>query len=374
MNNSVKKASPTVHEPLIHVTKRDVLPWWKSILIRVIAVAIALAVSSVFIVLLTGINPLRIFKAMVEGNFATKRKFWTLLQNSAMLLGISLAVTPAFKMRFWNIGAEGQVLVGCLASVACMFYVKDALPSWALLLIMLAASVLAGMIWAGIPGFFKAKWNTNETLFTLMMNYVAVQLVTFFILKWVPSGSMVLSPLNSESQAGWLPKVFGQQYFINIILILVLTAFMFVYLKFTKHGYEISVVGESENTARYIGIDVKKVIIRTVLFSGALCGLVGWLLVAGKNHMLNSSSVGGNGFTAIMVSWLAKFNPLYMVLNAFLVCFLQLGASSLASDPMLKLDTSLGDIITGVVILFIIGSEFFIRYKVNFRRRRSEEV
>ncbi len=372
MSNGKTKTVRASHEPRIHVTKRSDVVWWKGILVRLAAIFIALAVSSVFIVLLTGVNPVRIFKAMIEGNFGTQRKIWKFLQNTAMLLGISLAVTPAFKMRFWNTGAEGQVLVGCLASVACMFYIKDALPSWALILIMLAASIIAGMLWAGIPGFFKAKWNTNETLFTLMMNYVAIQLVNFFILKWVPSGSMSLPPLNSASQNGWIPKLFGQAYLINIIIILALTVFVYVYLKYSKQGYEITVVGESENTAAYVGINVKKVILRTVLLSGALCGIVGWLLVAGKDHMLNSSSVGGNGFTAIMVSWLAKFNPVFMILVSALVCFLQGGAGALASDPLLKLDTSLGDIITGIVILFIIGSEFFLRYKVNLRRHHEE--
>ena len=377
MNKVAKAAKSHEHiarDPLFHVTKRDDIAWWKSILFRLAAVLLALAVSALFIILLTGVNPLRIFKAMYDGNFGSSRKMWNLFQNSAMLLGISLAVTPAFKMRFWNIGAEGQVLIGCLASVACMFYIKDSLPSWALILVMLAASIVASMIWAGIPGIFKAAWNTNETLFTLMMNYVAIQLVNYMILVWVPNGSMNLPSLNSRSKAGWLPSFLGQKYMINILIVLALTLFVYIYLKYSKHGYEISVVGESENTARYVGINVKKVIIRTVLFSGALCGIIGWLLVAGKNHMINATSVGGDGFTAIMVSWLAKFNPLYMILNAVLICFLQGGTSNLASDPSLKLDTSLGDIITGIVILFIIGSEFFVRYKINFRKHSKEEV
>ena len=372
MHKGSSKTIRTPRDPLIHITKRDDLPIWKSLLIRLIAFLIAIIVSSVFIIILTRINPFRIFKAMFVGNFGTSRQFWKLLQNTAMLLGISIAITPSFKMRFWNIGAEGQVLVGCLASVACMFYIRDSLPGWLLTVVMLLASVAASMIWAGLPGFFKAKLNTNETLFTLMMNYVAIQLVNFCIFKWVPTGSMSLPPLNSDSKAGWIPSIFGQQYFLNIVIILVLTALVFAYLKYSKHGYEISVVGESENTARYIGINVKKVIIRTVLLSGALCGIVGWLLVSGKNHMLNATSVGGNGFTAIMVSWLAKFNPIYMIGISLLVCFLQGGTSALASDPLLKLDTSLGDIVTGIVILFIIGSEFFIRYKVNFRKRKKE--
>lgn len=371
--NTAGKSNHNLHEPLVHVTKRDDMVWWKSVLVRICAVVLALVVSSVFIVILTGLNPFRIFKAMYEGNFGTSRKIWKLLQDSAMLLGISLAVTPAFKMRFWNTGAEGQVLVGCLASVTCMFYIKDALPSWLLLLVMFAASVAAGIVWAGIPGFFKAKWNTNETLFTLMMNYVAMQLVSFCVMIWVPSGSMAMSPLNASSMNGWIPKLFGQQYLINILIIVVMTVFVYIYLNYSKHGYEIAVVGESENTARYIGINVKKVILRTVVLSGALCGVVGWILVAGSNHMINPSVVGGNGFTAIMVSWLAKFNPIFMVVNSGLICFLQGGAKALATDPTLKLDTSLGDIITGIVILFIIGSEFFIRYKINFRRHHEED-
>ena len=362
------------HESLFYITKRDSMPFWKSILIRAIAIIIALIIGSVFIVSLTGKSPFKIYSAMFEGSFGTVRTFWDLLQNMAMLLGIAVAITPAFRMKFWNIGAEGQVLAGCLSSVICMHYIGDALPSWLLIIVMLVLSMAAGAIWAGIPGYFKAKWNTNETLFTLMMNYVMIQIVSFFIAVWVPSGSGILEPQNVSSECGWLPKVFGQQYFLNVAVVLVLTVGMFIYLRYTKHGYEISVVGESENTAKYIGINVKKVIIRTVLLSGALCGIVGFLLVSGKNHMINTSMAGGNGFTAIMVSWLAKFNPFYMILTAFLISFLKIGGSALARDPLLKLNVSLGDIISAIVILFIIGSEFFITYKINYRGRKGDRA
>lgn len=370
MSNQIK----TAHEPLIHITKRDSMVWWQAWLIRIIAVAAAILIGTAFTWILTGVSPKEIVKTMYEGSFGTKRKIWIFIKESAMLLGISLAVTPAFKMKFWNTGAEGQVLVGALASVACMFYLGDKLSNLETLLIMLFASIAAGAVWAGIPGFFKAKWNTNETLFTLMMNYVAMQLVSFCIMKWVPSGSMVLSPLNSTTKIGWLPSVFGQKYFINIAVVLVITVGMFIYLKFSKHGYEISVVGESENTARYIGINVKKVILRTVIISGALCGIMGWLFAAGLDHSIETGTVGGAGFTAIMVSWLAKFHPLFMVIASMLICFLQIGSSALAANPKLKLNPSLGDIITGIIILFIIGSEFFIRYKVNFRKKHHENV
>lgn len=362
-------AEKKVHEPLLHITKRASMVWWKSWLIRAAAIVASLIVSALVIVALTKYNPIQVYAEMFEGSFGSKRKVFVLLQNLAMLLCISLAVTPAFKMRFWNLGAEGQVLVGGLASAACMFYVKDALPNVALLIIMLVASVLAGVIWGLIPAVFKAKWNTNESLFTLMMNYVAIQLVCFFIMVWVPNGSSVMGVINQNSMSGWLPDLFGQKYLFNILIVALLTAVMYIYLKYSKQGYEISVVGESENTARYIGINVKKVIIRTMIISGGISGLAGFLLVAGTNHTVSKDLAGGMGFTAIMVSWLAKFNPILMVITSFLIVFLQKGASEIATT--FRLNESISDILTGIILFFIIGCEFFIQYKINFRKSKE---
>lgn len=354
----------------MRISKRDGLIWWKSWLVRVAAVALALVLCSVIIILITGYNPVQVYSAMIRGSFGTARKFWIMLQNLAMLLCISLAVTPAFKMRFWNIGAEGQVLVGGLATAAVMFYVGDRLPTALMIVIMLAASLAAGIIWAMIPAFFKAKWNTNETLFTLMMNYVATQLVSFFIMIWVPSGSSVMGIINQSSKAGWLPELFGQKYLLNIIIVAVITVAMFIYLKYSKQGYEISVVGESENTARYIGINVKKVILRTMGLSGALCGVAGFLLVAGTNHTITTTTAGGMGFTAIMVSWLGKFNAGIMVVTSFIIVFLQRGAGEIATK--FNLNQSVADILTGIILFFIIGCEFFVNYRINFRKSQKE--
>ena len=360
----------TKKEPLIYITKRAELPKKTALLIKGGVILAGILLCALVTILLTGVNPIKVFKAMITGSFGTPRKILNLLEASAILLGISLAVTPAFKMRFWNTGAEGQVLIGMLASIACMFYVGDALPSWLLIIVMLVASIVAGAVWAGIPGIFKAMWNTNETLFTLMMNYVAMQLVSFCIMMWDSSGSQVLGLVNKESQNGWFPKLFGQNYIINIIIVAVMTVVVYIYLAKSKQGYEISVVGESENTARYIGINVKKVILRTVLISGAICGIRGWVLAAGADHTVASNSVGGNGFTAIMVSWMSKFNPIAMIFSSVLVCFLQKGAGELTSS--LRLDSSVGDVLTGIMILVIISSEFFVTYKINFRKKAEE--
>jgi len=235
-----------------------------------------------------------------------------------------------------------------------------------LVIAMIAASVLAGIVWAVVPAFFKAIWNTNETLFTLMMNYVAIQLVAFFLKYFVKSGSGVLEPMPQYG----LPVLFGQSYLLNIIIVAVLTVLSYVYLKKTKHGYEISVVGESENTAKYIGINVRKVVIRTLVVSGALCGIAGLLLVGGTNHTVSTTTVDGRGFTAIMVSWLAKFNPFYMVLTALLIVFLEKGAGQVATD--FRLPGAISDIVTGIILFFIIGCEFFLQYEILVSKNGKE--
>lgn len=365
--NAQKSRVKKVREPLFHISKRSEIPVWQASLIRVLAVICALLVCSVIIVLLTGKNPMEIYKTMFDGAFGTERRIWKLLQNISILLCISLAVTPAFKMQFWNIGAEGQVLIGGLATAACMFYFGGKMPYPLLIVTMTAAAVIAGAIWAVIPAFFKAKWNTNETLFTLMMNYVAMRIVSFFINTWVKDGSAVLRPMTAYG----LPKIAGKNYLFNIIVVAVLTVIMYIYLRFSKHGYEISVVGGSENTAKYIGINVKNVIIRTLLVSGAICGIAGLLLVGGTDHSINMDTVGGRGFTAILVSWLAKFNPLYMILTSFLIIFLQQGSMLVSTN--FRLDDSISDLITAIVLFFIIGCEFFINYKIIFCKHTKED-
>lgn len=371
----MKNKETHANEPKFQVVKRDDMPMLKSWLVRIIAIAAALLVCSLVIVLLTGINPIDFFKTMIDGSFATERILWKAVQNIAMLLCISLAVTPAFKMKFWNIGAEGQALVGCIASAAVMIYFADSFPNNTVMIIVMAiASIAAGMIWGLIPAFFKAYFNTNETLFTLMMNYVAMQLTTYFVLLWEnPKNSSNVGIINSKTMSGWFPYIADQKYLLNIIIVAVITLIMYVYLKYSKHGYEISVVGESRNTARYIGINVKKVIIRTMAFSGALCGVTGWLLVSGTHHTINADLVGGMGFTAIMVSWLAKFNPLIMILVSGLIVFLEQGAAEIVTQfTAFQLNESIADILTGIILFFIIGSEFFVRYKINKRKVKED--
>ncbi|MBQ8747459.1 MAG: ABC transporter permease [Clostridia bacterium] len=357
----MKTANKPVSEPLVHVVKRDALPLWKSLLIRVLAVVAALLFCSLLSVLMIHANPFEFIDTMFDGSFGSSRRLWKFAKDAAVLLCISLAVTPAFRMRFWNIGAEGQTLIGALSAVAVMIYLGNKVPNGVLLILMFIASVTVGAIWGCIPAIFKAKWQTNETLFTLMMNYVATGLVAYFLLLWTPSGSSVLGELS----VGHLPAI-GHDYLLLIIAVLVLTVLLYIYLQYTKQGYEISVVGESENTARYIGINVNKVIIRTMLLSGALCGVAGFLIVGALDHSIATTTVGGMGFTAIMVSWMAKFNPLIMIGTSAFITFLDQGAAQITTN--FDIDSAFPSMVVGIVLFFVIGCEFFIGYKPKFRQ------
>ena len=358
--------------PLFHISKRRALPWYVAIGVRLCAILLALLVCGIVSAALTGVNPIEIYKTAWAGAFGTPRKIWLLGQNLAILLCVSLAVTPAFRMKFWNVGGEGQVLIGGLAPAACMVLLGDKIPNGLLIALMLVCSMAAGALWGCIPAIFKAKWNTNETLFTLMMNYVATQLVGYFVIFWeVPKGSGKIGIINQATKAGWLPQIGSYKYLLNILVVAVVTVAMYLYLRYTKHGYEISVVGESQRTARYVGIKVDRVIVRTMLLSGAVCGLAGLLLVGGTDHTVTTTIAGGRGFTAVMVSWLAKFNPLNMIFTSFLLVFLDRGAAEIST--VFGFNHAFGDILTGIILFFIIGSEFFITYKLSVRKPGKEE-
>ena len=354
----------------IHISQRDGMPFAKALMIRLIGVLLSLVVCAVVIVALTKLNPVEVYKAIFSGAVGTTRRTWVTIRDSLILLCVAIGLTPAFKMRFWNIGAEGQVLMGGCVSAAIMIYGAEHFGTAQLIPMMVVGSIAAGMIWGLIPAFFKAHWNTNETLFTLMMNYVAMQIITFCIVFWEnPAGSNTVGIINSKTKLGWIPALSGLAYGWIVLIVLVLTAAMFGYLKYSKQGYEISVVGESENTAKYVGINVKKVIMRTMAISGAICGLAGFIIVSGSSHTISTSTAGGRGFTAIIVAWLSKFNTFTMVVISFFLVFMEQGAGQIASQ--FNLNENASEVITGIILFFILGSEFFVNYRIQFKKKEE---
>lgn len=359
-----------IKEPLIHITKRDAMPLWKSLLIRFCAVLFALVVSAIFISASAPNSKgfFGFFGSLFSGAFGTERRFWLLLQNTALLLCVALALVVAFKMKFWNLGGNGQVLMGCLACAMCMYYLGGKWPDGAVCLLMIVASIAAGALWAVIPAIFKAFFNTNESLFTLMMNYVAMYLVAFFISHWYPDGTGAMPPLSDANLPAFGSGIAGKVLPVVLVAVIV-TAFIYCYLRFTKHGYEVALIGDSKNTARYAGIHVKKVVIRTLVLSGAICGLVGLLLVGSINHMVSTSMDGNMGFTGIMVAWMGKFNPLIMAGISLFINFLTRGMAQVCTDFGFT-SAALSDIVVGLIYFFFIGCEFFIVYRVRFSGRK----
>jgi len=355
-----------VKEPLMHLVRRADISKPKAWGIRIGAFVLSFLACAIISTLLSNIvNFGNFFKYFFNGIFGTKISFWAVLGETAILLIIALAVTPCFKMRYWNIGGEGQVLMGALGSAVAISFLSDSLGNTGTIIVSMIFGIVFAVVWSVIPALFKAKWNTNETLLTLMFNYIAVCIVSFFIKKVDPktTGSLYF-------RSGFLPKIANNSYLIIILVVAVITVIMAIYLKYSKHGYELTVVGESENTARYVGINTKAVIIRTLVLCGVLCGIIGFLLVSAKNHNLSDTTVGGKGFTAILISWLAHFNPLAMVLCSFLVAFLTKGSTSVSDYG--RFGSSYPSVMTGIFFFFIVASEFFINYRIIFRHKEKK--
>lgn len=352
---------------LFHVEKRFDMPLWQSLLIRFGFIIVALIIGLLVLTISYGVNPINAIGSMFIGSFGTEKRIWDFLRDGALLLGVGLALIPSFKMKFWNLGGNGQIIIGALVSVILMIKLGGKLPDAVVLLIMIPSAIAAGAVWAAIPAVFKALFNTNESLFTLMMNYVSVGLVNAFIMFKYPIGSHVIPRIENAH----FPTLFNDNLLI-IIIVALLLAFMVYYLKFSKHGYELSVVGESMNTARYVGINVKKVIIRTIIVSGALCGLIGCLLASGVDYTVNPDTTGNNmGFTAIMAVWLAKFNPIIAAATSFFIVFITRGMTKVQSDNNIMNDAT-PNLIIGLIYFFIIGCEFFIEYKLLINKGGKE--
>lgn len=358
-----------MHEPLFHISKRSEADLLQNMIVRGVAILIGFIICAIFVTASADGSKsfFDVFASLFSGAFGTERRIWILLREMSILLGVALALSVSFRMKFWNLGGNGQILMGCLACTICMYYLGDKVPYPLLIIIELVASLAAGAIWALIPALFKAFFKTNESLFTLMMNYIASLLVAFFISYWVPNGSGTLNPFEDSVT---LPDIYNR-HLLSIIVVTLLTVGMFLYLKYSKQGYEISVVGESENTARYIGINVKAVVIRTLILSGALCGLVGLLLSGSINHTMSTTMDGNMGFTGIMVAWLGKFNPIMMILTSFFITFINRGMSQVCTDFGFT-STALSEIIIGLIYFLVIGCEFFISYKIHFRSDLKE--
>ena len=354
--------------PFVHVVQRAGITTSKQIVIRLAAIVLALVTGGLFLLAL-GQNPLDIYGTMVSGALGSSIAFRETVKIAIPLCVTALGVTLAFKMKFWNIGAEGQICMGAIAGSFFAYTFGKTWPSGLLIPVMLLAGILFGGLWGMIPAWFKTRFGTNETLFTLMLNYVAQYFIQYLREgPWKDPTAMGFPIMPRFEKAARLPKVLGIH--MGWIVALALVALVFFYLRYTKHGYELTVVGANENTARYAGMPVKKIILRTMFLSAAICGLAGVMQVSGADMQLTDSVAGGVGFTAIIVSWLARLSPLGILVTSFLFGVLEKGSGTIES--VFKLSPSMADVLQGIILFFVLGAEFFINYQLKFRRGKAK--
>ena len=342
--------------PLFRLAKRTEMSRRNMWLIRVGSIFIALILGCLPM-LLTGTNPIEAYSVIIQGSVSRPVYLRQTIRTAIPLLGCALAIAPCFKMRFWNIGAEGQITMGAVFATYFALYWSDKIPHALLLIIMAITGAIAGGIWALIPAFFKAKWKTNETLFTLMMNYIAIGIVAWLQGgPWEGRKGSQLIPMFSDSAR--LPDVLGVNC--GWIIVLVLVVLMHIYMNKTKQGYEIAVIGDSVNTARYAGMNVGWIMMRTMFISGAISGLVGFLIVSGANYTLYSGVADGVGFTSITVAWLSQLNSFAMIAISMILAVLEKGSNTL--QTRMSVPASIADIITGILLFCMLSCEFFINY------------
>ena len=338
---------------MLRFVKRDEISKGKSVTIRIASVILALLVFSIVIILMSK-NPIDVYASMLKGAFGSPYSIRETIKLAIPLCIAGLGIAVAFKMHFWNIGAEGQIIMGAFA--ASVFALKfGTLPRPILLLIMMVAGIIGGSVWALIPAVFKARWGTNETIVTLMMNYIAIKWIVF--LQHGPlkdPNAMGFAKIANFSENAILPEIF--EVHIGWIIAIVLVLFIFIFMNYTKKGYEISVLGESEKTALYSGVNIKRTIIISILLSGGLCGLVGMIQASGISNTLADNIGGGVGYTAIIVAWLGYLNAPVIMIVSVLFAALQQGGS--------YIQTSYG--IPGAAALILQAMILFLYLVVSF--------
>jgi len=345
----------------IRVAKRNSIENWKALSIRFGSVIAAFIVAALFIMAM-GHNPIEVYSSMLIGGLGSEYAIKETIIKSVPLLIAGLGIAIAFKMKFWNIGAEGQLVMGAFGAsfIALNF---GNVPKFILIPLMALAAIICGGFWAMIPAFFKAKFKTNETIFTLMLNYIAIKWVTYLQYgPWKDPNAMGFPKIAGFSDNAVLPKVFGVH--IGVYAALLLAVIIYIFIKHTKRGYEISVIGESEKTAEYAGMNVSKIIISTIFLSGAICALAGMIQVSGVSKTLEVGIASGNGFTAIIIAWLSNLNPVVMVIISFLFAAMVQGSQYI--QMAFGIPQSAAYILQGMILFFILGAQFFINYRLYF--------
>ena len=334
-----------------------------NIIIPIFSIVLALLLSGVFLSI-KGIDPVKTFMTMLKGSFGSAYGFSETIIETIPILIASLGVSVAFKMKLWNIGAEGQIYMGAFAASGVALFFPQ-LPAYVMLPAMLLAGFLAGAVWALIPAIPKAFLDVNETIVTLMLNYVAILWVDYLVYgPWKdPKGfNFPFSP--PFPPAAMLPVIPGTRIHLGIVLALIFAVVLFILFKNTTWGYQIKVIGQSSNAARYAGMNIKRYIMLVMLISGGLAGIAGMGQVSGVIGKLQHTISTGYGYTAIIVAYLAKLNPLVIVIVSLLFGGLVTGGYAI---EVVGLPSQIVTMLQGAILFFVLGGEILARYRFTFK-------
>ena len=365
-----------------HVVKRDNCPLWKKCCFYLLAVVIALLLGAVLLIAI-GVDPIayytRMFTMGTIGNKIAYKTFENYLKDLVPLVITSVALSLAFKMRFWNIGGEGQFILGAVAAATVAFKMGPALPNWLTLLIMCLFAMFAAGIYGAFVAALKVKFGTNESLMTLMLNYVALYFL-MFLAETKADWNFYLDPKSqrpvfaSFAKIASFPKIplvgkFGLN--VCIIFTLIIGVLVAIYLKRTKHGYEIAVVGDSSETARYAGMKVNTIVLRTVFLSACLIGLAAAFKV-GTAGILSTAITDDVGWTGIIVAWLSQLNTVAIFFVSALICVLHFG-STVAAATFSQVDSSFANMLQGVILFLVLAADFYIRFQIVFTKKGGKK-
>jgi ABC-type uncharacterized transport system permease subunit len=354
---------------VIRFVKRAEVTRKESIGIRVLAVISAFLVISLFLLFLK-LNPLDVYGSMLKGAFGSAHKFRQTIIKAVPLVITSLGISVAFKMKFWNIGGEGQIMMGAFAASFVALKIPG-LPSLFMLPLMMIAGVIGGGLWALIPALLKSKLKTNETIITLMMNYIALNWLTYLQYgPWKDPKAKGFAKIPDFPESAILPKFLGVH--IGWIIAIILVIVIYVFINHAKKGYEIAVLGESEKTALYAGININKTIVISMLISGGLCGLAGMIQASAVNNTLSTAVTGGAGNTGIIIAWLSQLNSFAIMLVS--IAFAALVEGGAYIQTTFKIPESVALIIQSTILIFILGSEYFIRFKMIFESSKKNKI
>ena len=356
-----------------HIVKRDNCPLWQKCCLYLAAVGLAVVLGGVLLLSL-GVDPVayytRMFTMGTVGNKIAYKVFINYLKDFVPLALTAVALSMAFKMRFWNIGGEGQFIMGAIASTAVAILLGDTLPSAVVLVLMCLAAMVAAGLYGLAVAALNVRFGTNETLLTLMFNYIAMYLLNFLMETKAPWNFFLnpgeLRPVPQSHPKGALfpsiPLIGKFQLNICVVLTCLIGVLIYIYLRYTKQGYEISVVGDSAETARYAGMKVRKIVLRTVFLSACLIGL-GAAFKVGTVGVLSSAITDDVGWTGIIVAWLAQLNTGVIFVVSALICVLHYG-STVAAATFSQVDSSFANMLQGVILFLVLAADFYIRFKI----------